>query len=770
MERRVARFWALQLLWLVLPVSALIAAYLGYAHIRLTHGLGSFESICLLGEMFDCDAVNTSRYSELFGVPISFFALPLYAVMLFLVQPATFETQRGRKARRALSLLALWVVGFSGFLAWKSAVEIEAWCLFCVGLYAAHSLVLLLVLIPPGARLPGLPAGRELVWSATIFTTLMLSVGLGSTFFAVQLDQMAMVDLELAATESDSVRLQFEERPGGKVKLSTVVGDAPPADHNPSTGPLDAEVVVVEFADFECGHCRKLRSTMAPIKERYAEQVRFVFKHFPMDKACNPHLNRTHHARACAAAYASQCAEHQGAFWPYHDLLFKNQKSLEDEDLRHYAESLGLDLGEFDACLASDRVREEVGSDLTVGGELALSGIPRTYVNRRQFRGAVSSAILDAAIRVELGEVALDAEGRVETRREIAVGTPLSSGVVEMSQIQVGKLEFWMDAVEAGLSTGGGAVTVAGESPASASWSTADKACRAAGKRTCSQEEWLAACTGHQPVDSDGDGAFVDDYLDGRMYPYGEHYMRGVCWDSGDPDKNGVLATGKRGACKSPEGVYDLVGNIEEWVGRTPESAALVGGGWSAQDRASCGASSVRFGAGYQSSGTGFRCCADTQIAGGSTSVVAVEDPFVEVGMKLPELSGLDLAGEPVEVVDFSGKVVLVNFWASWCVPCERELLFLARLQREIGQGLQVLSINVDRDSDQARPILARLQLPFPVLMDADADMLARFNASSLPMNVLVGAKGEVLERHAGFDDVWARDVRKHVTELLEAQ
>ncbi len=364
----------------------------------------------------------------------------------------------------------------------------------------------------------------------------------------------------------------------------------------------------------------------------------------------------------------------------------------------------------------------------------------------------------------------LDAEGRVETRREIAVGTPLSTGAVEMSRVRVGELDFWMDAVEAGRSRVGAAVSVAGESPALASWYAADEACREAGKRTCSQEEWIAACTGRQPVDSDRDGAFVGDYLDGRLYPYGEHYMRGVCWDAGDQHKNGVLATGKRGACKTPEGVYDLVGNIEEWVGRTPELAALVGGGWYAQDRASCGASSVRFGAGYRTPSTGFRCCADEQVAGTNAAVAPVENQAIAVGMKLPKFSGLDLAGEPMVAEEMDGKIVLVNFWTSWCVPCERELLFLARLQREVGEGFQVVSINVDRDSDKARPIMVRLQLPFPVLMDADSEILARFEAFSVPMSVLVGSDGDVLDLHSGFDDAWARDLRERVTDLLEAQ
>jgi hypothetical protein len=322
-------------------------------------------------------------------------------------------------------------------------------------------------------------------------------------------------------------------------------------------------------------------------------------------------MKRTHHRFACGAAVASQCAGRQDAFWPYHDLLFKNQKSMEPEDLVHYATSLGLDVPAFSRCLNDESVKKEVLADITMGGELELSGTPRTYVNGRQFRGAVSRAILDAAIRVELGEVQVDADGKVETRQEFAVGEPLPAGPVDMAQIAVGGLSFWIDRVEASLAESGRALAQAGVEPASASWFEASKACEAAGKRICSQEEWLAACVGTRPEDVDGDGAFVGETLEGRLYPYGDYYMRGVCWDAGDVEKNNPLATGRRGACRSPEGVYDLTGNIQEWVGATPELAVLMGGGWYAQDRSNCGMAGTRFGPGYESRNTGFRCCAD---------------------------------------------------------------------------------------------------------------------------------------------------------------
>jgi protein-disulfide isomerase/uncharacterized membrane protein/peroxiredoxin len=765
---QVAKGWALKLLWLLLLPAAGVALYLGYAHIRLAHGSGSFESLCAVSELLNCDAVNTSRYSEFFGIPTSFFALPVYLAMLMLVDRGLQDSPQGRSARRGLFSLALMNVGVSAYLAWESAMILQAWCMFCVSLYVVHVLVLFLVMIPLGARIPGLPAGRDLALVLASGLATFGALALGALFMGAQLDEVAIQELGLATRSSST--LITEQRAGGKVKLPDAVAEISVAAHNPSVGPEDAAVTLVEFADFECGHCRKLRSTLALLKDKYKDRVRFVFKHYPMDRECNPNMKRTHHRFACEAAVASQCAERQGSFWPFHDLLFKNQKAMEPEDLVRYAEILEMDIPAFSLCLNDDSVKQEVLADISMGGELELSGTPRTYVNGRQFRGAVSRAILDAAIRVELGEVQVDAEGKVETRQEFAVGEPLAAGPVDMAQINVGGLSFWIDRVEASLAAGGRALSQAGVEPASANWFEAVKACEAADKRICSQEEWLAACVGSRPEDMDGDGSFVGETLEGRLYPYGDHYMRGVCWDAGDSEKNKPLATGRRGACRSPEGVYDLTGNIQEWAGTTSEQAVLLGGGWFARDKSSCGMAGTRFGPGYENRNTGFRCCADA--APGTVAAaesLAPKTHGVQVGEELPIFDGEDLGGIGVSTEHIMGKVGLINFWASWCAPCQRELPFLARMQEEYGpKGFQVISVNVDRIPDKARPWIARFDLPFPVMMDPDAEVMGLFDVMAMPTSVLVDMDGKVLEVHTGFSDAWAKSLRIRLAEMLE--
>jgi hypothetical protein len=94
-------------------------------------------------------------------------------------------------------------------------------------------------------------------------------------------------------------------------------------------------VAVVMFGDLECGYCKRSSAELSRLEATYGVRVLFVFKHFPMDPACNPGVKNRKHKNACDAAKASVCAQQQGLFWPFHDLAYKNQHLLDDVGGRH---------------------------------------------------------------------------------------------------------------------------------------------------------------------------------------------------------------------------------------------------------------------------------------------------------------------------------------------------------------------------------------------------------------------------------------------------
>jgi len=138
-------------------------------------------------------------------------------------------------------------------------------------------------------------------------------------------------------------------------RLITLAVPPDPTDH--SKGPEHARVVVVEYGDFECPGCKVAATTPSLLMERFPNQVRLVFRHFPMEEA---------HPHALLAAEAAEAAGAQGMFWQMYDVLFRNQAHLKGADLQHYASELGLDMarykGEMDDHIYLQKVREHIAS------------------------------------------------------------------------------------------------------------------------------------------------------------------------------------------------------------------------------------------------------------------------------------------------------------------------------------------------------------------------------------------------------------------------
>jgi protein-disulfide isomerase/peroxiredoxin len=772
-ERPVDRPWALKLLLVVLALAAGIATYLGWAHIQLAHGSGAFESLCAVGETFDCDKVNTSAWSELMGLPISLWALPVYGAMAVLAVRGRQGSERGRKARGALTLLSGWNVLVSIFLGYISATQVGAFCLFCMSLYALHLGALVLAILSDRDWKPALPEIPDLGWVAGVLAVLTAVVFGVHNGIASQLDGQVIAAIEARTAPVGGAALAdpaIESRKGGKIRLPTERKDVVVRDFDHSWGPADAAVTVVEFADFECGYCRRLSHVMHTIREKYVDRVRFVFKHFPMDRDCNSHMRRTHHKDACEAAMAARCAGSQGAFEAYHDLLFRNQEHLDADDLRQHAKDLGLDLASFEACQSDPAERSRLQTDIDDGAAMGITGTPRTYVNGLEFKGALSEAVLDAAIRVALGEVEANQDGAVQTRRDVVVDKPLLKGPVVAVPIQMGDRTFWMDAVEASIDSDGRAQSLAAVLPGQVSWYGARSACEAAGKRLCTAQEWRFACTGAEPVDGDASGSILDDFLEGRLYPYGDYHRANWCYDGGSRERSKARPTGRMPGCRSPEGLYDLTGNVAEWVGSQSDDATLMGGHFYLGDKAHCGAVYDVFGAGLSNPTTGFRCCSDTA----NTTPIAVAEDTREtqrgvVGGPLPWLQGPGPGGGLVSSDLLTGKVGLVNFWASWCGPCQKELPALARLQRELGnEDFQVLAVNVDRRAEDAKRVLSRGRFPFAVLMDPEARILGLFDVASMPTSVLVDRDGQIVDVHTGYSEKWMKELQAQVEKLIQ--
>jgi len=162
---------------------------------------------------------------------------------------------------------------------------------------------------------------------------------------------------------------------------------------HPSHGPADAPVTIVEFSDFECPYCSGLLGTIRNIQQNYSDQVRLVYRQFPL---VNLHPN------ARKAAEASLCANQQGKFWEMHDLMFEDQTGLSVEALEEKAQSLGLDEAAFQKCLNSAQIAELVQADVRAGAVAGVTGTPALFINGRALVGNVPYAQIAEIIDEEL--------------------------------------------------------------------------------------------------------------------------------------------------------------------------------------------------------------------------------------------------------------------------------------------------------------------------------------------------------------------------------
>lgn len=142
---------------------------------------------------------------------------------------------------------------------------------------------------------------------------------------------------------------------------------------SPIKGPEDAPVTIVVFDDFQCPYCARLVPLLEEVLAAYPKEVRLVFKHFPLRS----------HSQARPAAIASMAAYRQGHFWPYHDLLFKNQRGLSDESYENFARELNLNLEKFAADMRDRAIEEKIISDQREGSAAGVRGTPSIFINGR---------------------------------------------------------------------------------------------------------------------------------------------------------------------------------------------------------------------------------------------------------------------------------------------------------------------------------------------------------------------------------------------------
>ncbi len=136
-------------------------------------------------------------------------------------------------------------------------------------------------------------------------------------------------------------------------------------------------------------------------------------------------------------------------------------------------------------------------------------------------------------------------------------------------------------------------------------------------------------------------------------------------------------------------------------------------------------------------------------------------------GGTTPPLALSDLEGRPHRLESYRGRVVLLNFWATWCEPCRDEMPGIERLRRSLeGQPFTVLAVNLAEPPSRIRAFLERMPLGFAILLDRDAAAAKAWKARILPASYLIGPDGRIRYSHVGEID-WSQDNARRVVAAL---
>ncbi len=337
----------------------------------------SGPSICNINQVFNCDIVNTSAASEMFGLPITLYGMGFY---MGLALAAMFHEKTTPKFHQLSGLFAIINLVYSAYLAYESK-RIGAVCVMCMSIYVGNGLLL-------WAALKGLKeSGTKLTDGiGSLFTSTSMLAIIGSFLMVVFVGAGTWNDSQgitigggiekpaPGSQEPDTTSPEFlatlYATPRGAINLDGT---------EPILGDPNAPYTVVEWADYGCPHCAKAAVELHDlVKELPEVQVRF--KVFPLSGVCNPGLKSETGVERCRAAHAVDCAGAQKKFWELQHLVFANQTHLADDDLRFMANQVGLDMATFDTCFADQTMMEGVRADAMAGMQAGVMGTPAMFL------------------------------------------------------------------------------------------------------------------------------------------------------------------------------------------------------------------------------------------------------------------------------------------------------------------------------------------------------------------------------------------------------
>lgn len=365
-----------------------VFGYLSYHHYMVKLGM-SGSSLCSVSETVNCDVAALSNYAEIFTIPIAVLGLSYSIIMLgifLFAKLGWFEESDGYKSIVKGLTAASAVVSL--FLLAVSVVQLKAFCPFCIAGYILSFIIVFLTwsLYSDSKFDLSSITGEKNILGTLIAVPVLAWFISGSVRDNFGLDQMAKIVPEKVYQWQQSQVVNFDNSVG------LVKGSAE------ATAPA-----LVEFADFKCPHCKVAAGTIKNFLASH-KNVKMVFKPYPLDGSCNPHIPSKGDGSRCELAGWALCGEklfQKG--WEVHYWIFDHQDAMMHESnlqshLDEMSKDLSIDGAQLKSCATSAETYDIIKKATDEGEAAKISGTPSIFVNGKKLEYGQFIDVLRAAI------------------------------------------------------------------------------------------------------------------------------------------------------------------------------------------------------------------------------------------------------------------------------------------------------------------------------------------------------------------------------------
>lgn len=392
---------------LVCCIGTALASFSLVQHFRLAKEGFARESYCAISDKINCDLVNASSYSEIFGTPIAWWGILYYGLLATMAFWSALSPRKHKSTIIFAELMALAGIPVCLLLAYISVFIIGSICLECMGMYFVTFFAAI-------AFFFALKTPLRNIFSLVInyikaILGMKNKLGFKHRFFA----HLAFVCLVFGIGWLSILHIQAGEDKISESKISTdelVKSFYLQPVHNISIDPASAswgnpkaKVKIIEFSEYQCPFCKIASFNVRPFLYEFRKDIVYYFVNYPLDSACNPSLSHPMHPIACYLSKAGLCAEKEGEFWKYHDELFRNQKNLSKKLAPQIAEDeFGWDSKKFQNCINSADIDNQLKAEISSGLQLKIKGTPSLYLNGRKIHDWRNKEFLRTLVKMEI--------------------------------------------------------------------------------------------------------------------------------------------------------------------------------------------------------------------------------------------------------------------------------------------------------------------------------------------------------------------------------